>query len=395
MGRRGAPGSADSERISRSIAIFGRYPNKRPSGLRVDDEGCFGLKDLMRTWGDKEGLTEETILSAVRENMFHEEGGALRFAIGENPDGSIFIRVLPKRGHQQQRACATPARAPWQPSGKQWQSRPQQQGSRGSGGGSWGGAAPKHVPPPKLTPAPGLRGSVAVAVAAAADKLQAAREAPLQERLEMALDEMIDKSGKKDKLEMPLEDVIRSEDVEMKDAQSPVKQASSPDGSNGKSGWGKRSEQKPGGGNWDGGWNWNAAESWSKRRGRNRRGQQSWGWREDGWQQSRRDGGEDGGGAEAWRGRDNSRARSSSSGSRSRSRSWRRQRGRRVEGDSEEDTQCGKPHGRAPPRPPGLYWTQYRDDGLLWWYYEGPLGRWFCANAKEDPTPYEPGEPDS
>jgi hypothetical protein len=40
---------------------------------------------------------------------------------------------------------------------------------------------------------------------------------------------------------------------------------------------------------------------------------------------------------------------------------------------------------RAPPRPPGEYWTQYTDEGQdkVWWYYEGPLGKWWCDDDAE------------
>merc|ERR1711920_1182870 len=32
---------------------------------------------------------------------------------------------------------------------------------------------------------------------------------------------------------------------------------------------------------------------------------------------------------------------------------------------------------RSPGPPPGLHWTRYHDDGEVWWYYEGPLGKWW------------------
>jgi len=41
-----------------------------------------------------------------------------------------------------------------------------------------------------------------------------------------------------------------------------------------------------------------------------------------------------------------------------------------------------------PPMPPGDYWTQFRDMENMWWYYEGPLGKWWARNEQEAPQPY-------
>merc|ERR1711972_846682 len=35
-----------------------------------------------------------------------------------------------------------------------------------------------------------------------------------------------------------------------------------------------------------------------------------------------------------------------------------------------------------PPEPPGPNWKKYVDDGFFWYYYEGPLGKWW-AQQKE------------
>jgi len=93
-----SPLPADSLKISRTIAGFGRYASKRPDGLRVDRDGCMKLDDIMNSWGDRHGLRETDILHAVRRHMFreHEHGGSLRFAIDGDHDGGIVIRVMPK-----------------------------------------------------------------------------------------------------------------------------------------------------------------------------------------------------------------------------------------------------------------------------------------------------------
>eukprot|EP00913_Durusdinium_trenchii_P020312 g19083.t1 len=92
-----SPSSADSLQISKTIAGFGRYPQKRPRGLPVDTLGCMKLDDIMRCWGFAQGLEEKDIMHAVRQHMFRETagGGSLRFAMDGDADGGIVIRVMP------------------------------------------------------------------------------------------------------------------------------------------------------------------------------------------------------------------------------------------------------------------------------------------------------------
>merc|ERR1711879_123736 len=35
----------------------------------------------------------------------------------------------------------------------------------------------------------------------------------------------------------------------------------------------------------------------------------------------------------------------------------------------------------TPPPPPGVGWMKFQDDGLLWWYYEGQKGKYWCSEA--------------
>lgn len=43
------------------------------------------------------------------------------------------------------------------------------------------------------------------------------------------------------------------------------------------------------------------------------------------------------------------------------------------------------PLEQEPPLPcvsgkkPGDHWTKYEDDGTIWFYYEGPLGKWWST----------------
>ena len=93
-----SPRSRD-EWISRTIAQFGRYPERHPPGLRVDITGSFRLENLMQVWGYAKHLTFEEVLAAIRRHMFHGEGDP-RFNVDYHVDGSIFIQVLPRRGRR-------------------------------------------------------------------------------------------------------------------------------------------------------------------------------------------------------------------------------------------------------------------------------------------------------
>lgn len=96
-----SPRGAKSQSISRAVVGFGRYPDKRPRGLVVDSSGAFQLSALMSAWGDRQGYTQQEVLDAIRENMFHEgtdRGGSLRFTIDAGDDGEITIRVNQRRG---------------------------------------------------------------------------------------------------------------------------------------------------------------------------------------------------------------------------------------------------------------------------------------------------------
>jgi len=51
--------------------------------------------------------------------------------------------------------------------------------------------------------------------------------------------------------------------------------------------------------------------------------------------------------------------------------------------------------GQKPSPPPGEHWTQYAhadEEGLSWWYYDGPRGRWMAECEGGDPQPYDDDE---
>eukprot|EP00428_Durinskia_dybowskii_P003847 CAMPEP_0170281888 /NCGR_PEP_ID=MMETSP0116_2-20130129/40964_1 /TAXON_ID=400756 /ORGANISM="Durinskia baltica, Strain CSIRO CS-38" /LENGTH=330 /DNA_ID=CAMNT_0010533231 /DNA_START=26 /DNA_END=1018 /DNA_ORIENTATION=- len=41
-----------------------------------------------------------------------------------------------------------------------------------------------------------------------------------------------------------------------------------------------------------------------------------------------------------------------------------------------------------PDDPPGDHWTKYTDDGVLWWFYDGPKGKWWKQEADAKPQPW-------
>lgn len=93
-----------SERISRIVAGFGRYPEKRPPGLEVDARGAISFDNLMDTWGHQKGLKDHEVIDALRLHMFQRQGRdsvALRFAILEKDD-VLHVRVCPRQPRDRQ-----------------------------------------------------------------------------------------------------------------------------------------------------------------------------------------------------------------------------------------------------------------------------------------------------
>lgn len=99
--RDGKGDRSESEKLSRTIASFGRYPTKRPRGLEVqrggNEEAILSVKNLIEVWGREQGVTEHEIVESVRAHMFHKEPHSLRFSIAEDEEGEKLIKVHPKR----------------------------------------------------------------------------------------------------------------------------------------------------------------------------------------------------------------------------------------------------------------------------------------------------------
>jgi hypothetical protein len=109
-----------TEWISRVVAGFGRYPERRPPGLRVDVNGGMRLDSLVSVWGREHGLTEKKLLDAIKTHLFHEPDekaskGLLRFVIDTDAEGFLVVRTRPKRAEVLAQPvlapeCATPLR---------------------------------------------------------------------------------------------------------------------------------------------------------------------------------------------------------------------------------------------------------------------------------------------
>lgn len=111
-------------KISKVVASFGRYPDRRPPGLRVCPDGAIRVQDIVDSWGAGRGISRQQLVTALQEHMFHSDGGrSLRFALSEDAEGHLIVRVMAKRskdyrGHRQSHqqvspfATACPAKSP-------------------------------------------------------------------------------------------------------------------------------------------------------------------------------------------------------------------------------------------------------------------------------------------
>ena len=59
-----------------------------------------------------------------------------------------------------------------------------------------------------------------------------------------------------------------------------------------------------------------------------------------------------------------------------------------LDADNIALTALFEPAPAPPEKPPGPNWVEYGDAGVLWWYYDGPMGTWWTTSISEDPQPY-------
>uniref|UniRef100_A0A7S4W4Y7 2'-phosphotransferase n=1 Tax=Alexandrium monilatum TaxID=311494 RepID=A0A7S4W4Y7_9DINO len=437
-----------SERISRQLAAFGRYPDKRPAGLRVDASGAFLLEDLMRAWGRQEGLKEQDVLDAVRRHLLHDSGGstggsssALRFSVDADKSGRISIRVMPKKATGEPPVLAAPPAGAGKP------------------------AAPCR-PPPQLT-VRSLHGSVLQQVAAAQDAVRpkAAPDALKSGFIAVDAPEAPDDTSRMDVDPGPSIDDQRA-NVERACKQMGLTAETQ-----------HLRQTTPGSAKGDGARSYDGGRSWGRRscRGDGRpAGEQvqrwlSWALRHGhrelmlsvdvaGWaelhaiaramRRSRPDFGEFdarrlqalleetdvvgrfevAGGKLRKLARDHrqprpdrcaqpapaapsaasggiwglpvdSHRRGRSGSSSSSIRSVRRRGSPSRSPSPAAALPANGAHlarqpqasgtGMPPPPPPGDEWTKYQDNGKDWYYYEGPLGRWWCESGSDEVQPYD------
>jgi len=333
----------------------------------VDGEGNMLLEQVMCLWGYQNELEEQDILQSVKENMFHEDGN-LRFSIDHDSEGRLKIRVLPKRDRWSGGGSSTPA---WNGAATPtW--KPPQRGNPSS----WNG---------KKTPekhAPTMRGSVAhMGITVPAPKAMSTAK----------------------KLDMPLESLIETERAYTAEASMPqpmaedseqaaflrsaFEQATHLRESTRKNNVHRAFEQM--------GLTAGTSNLRLNAKGQNAKGQNGKGH----WNPTRR---YTGGKAAAWQKgskepqRSDSPMRSRRDGSRSPSPgeedaalSEMARKTLNVSSDRPLATNGITLDQKKPAPPPGEHWTKYEDEGTVWFYYEGPFGKFWCPNDARDPQPYD------
>lgn len=333
------------EWISRQIAGFGRHPNKRPKGLFVDSEGNMLLEQVMHLWGYQQELEDRDVLLAVQENMFHEDGN-LRFAIDNDSEGRLKIRVLPKRDRWHNGGSTPPTWKPAQSS-------------------SWG----SRITPEKRAPA--MRGSVATANMSTAKKIDMPLESLIQtEQAAASIPSpmMADPEAQYGEYlrsafdhAMNLQRETQRSNVHRAFEQMGLTTATSGIRQKGKGNWNPNGRYARGKNSWKKGNESHNPESPSRHR---RVGSRS----------PSHEGSEDEALAEITRKTLNVASPLAATG-------------------ITLGHDLGMGLQKKPTPPPGVHWTKYEDEGNLWWYYDGPLGKFWCPDSKKgDIQPFDDEE---
>lgn len=345
MGRSRSPRGQENwdNWISRQVAGFGRHPNKRPRGLEVDHNGNMWLDQLMDSWARSQNVKEQQVLNAVRANMFHEDG-QMRFSINQdNDEGRTVIRVLPKRDRWA-RGNNVAATSSSTPKGNHQRA-------------SWAGR-----PTPEKNGAPPMRGSIW----RQQQTIKAMPKVPFMQPPSSTTNTV-------KKLDMSLDEVIKTEAMPMHTETAPY-------------------EMEAAGGYY-------GRTAYHDQQATNvRRHMEQMGLTGSSAQvrlppprstrERERGQGKRGAGKGAWAAPQD-RARSVSP-------NFRRTRDRDISRSPTPDVDealakaavrslrvSGDSGGRAPPPPPGSNWTKYADEGTVWWYYEGSLGKWWVADGEK------------
>lgn len=378
--------SKQNDWISRQVAGLARYPAKRPAGLRVDDSGAFKLSALMSSWGLKQNLTKEAIVEALHKNRFHDGSSNLRFAMVEEPNADTIIRV-----HRRKEAVTEASLQ-----------KHEQQGHPGLAAWSKDAEKSEDEKTPPWTAWLLRKGSAHAPAAAAGTK-------PTQPK-------MLPPSVK---------------------AQGALKRKDPEDGKSERAPWGKP---------WDAREKWQGQSAWQRRGGGESWGAGDWKQGDDGWQGS---GGSSRGEkvqrwlsyalktgtptlgievVDGWAVLDDLaevlHKRRSDLGVADGQQLWELLRDTDEQGRFEVDARgrvrkverekrvastnakakfaSGGPAtagatapendarevGDRPPSPPGQHWIKYIDDEVLWWFYDGPKGKWWQQQHDTEPQPW-------
>lgn len=307
----------------------------------MDYEGNMLLEQVMCLWGYEQGLEDQDVLFAVRENMFHEDGN-LRFSIDHDNEGRLKIRVLPKRDRR----------------------------SGGAAAATWGtapGARPWGAKKPPEKRAPAMRGSVAQSGAAPKPMTTAKKlDMPLESLIETERaasstpQPMYDDSDQAAYLRSAFEQATSLRESTRKNVHRAVQQMGlTPETSQ---------FRQSGKGNWtpSGKYGRGRGSAWASQKG-------SEPLRPHSPMRSRRDG-----------------SRSPSPGDEDDALAEIARKTLNVSSSDRPLAANGITlDQKKPAPPPGDHWTKYEDDGNIWFYYEGPLGKFWCPGDNRDPQPYD------
>lgn len=411
--------AGQSEWISRQVATLARYTHKRPQGLWVDPTGAFRLSVLMGSWAQQHQLSKQDVVSALQKHRFHDCSTTLRFAMSAMPNGDMTIRVHRRKDGVKDATpspVATPAIVGASPTMLRLVGA---QAAASAGGGI---VKPRLVSPRPHPNAPGDNGGLRPARFAVAP----GAAVPAARTVRPPGPPLVNARQQPGPVATP-QQKWRSEEKSPWDRSK--WQGAGPWQRAGSAG-NKGTAWKGGEASWDGRAEaWQAGDAWKKIS----RGEKVQRWLsyalknghadlgitiEDGWMsieevaealgRSRPDLGVADG--------KQLRELLTETDAQGRFELDTQGRLRKVQRELRQPRLAGKDKIREvldradaackaaaangaqapsedaperPPPPPGKPWVKYVDDGILWWFYDGPLGKWWMQEVDEEPQPWE------
>lgn len=307
------------------MASFGRYPDRRPHGLRVCLDGTIRVQDIVDCWGASRGVSRQQIVTAVQEHMFHnDECSSLRFVLSEDSEGHLIVRVMAKRAPKDSRGYRRAHQLAIEDSRGRHQVSP------------FATASPQHASMPGRVAREANRGSLQVWLSAEAtagggpadtgnkyahSQAGQAPTGPAPGGLASGL-------STSEKLDLSLDDLLRADA-----GRAPARQSRMPDVVD------------------------LTHPNTNKMPGRP---------------------------MEVEVERQRARSEEADSASPRRSKEELPARPSDALQVGQLIAEAGPEHGRKPDPPPGDHWKQFNcETSGPWWYYEGPLGTWVCQKDKQ------------